>query len=68
MEKILLTEYSFTGLSGTTYHPCYENGKWSFKPIKGVGVAGMDLTLDEIIRLCKIPGVEATFLKLKFRE
>lgn len=53
-----LTEYSYTGLTGTVYHPRFENGAWRL-------IFGY-YTIDEIAFMCDIPEEDILFLKLKY--
>ena len=56
--RVVLTEYSYTGLTGNVYHPYLINGKWRL-------ILGY-YSFEEIAVMCNIPEDDAVFLKLKY--
>lgn len=59
-EPIIFKEYSYSGLSGYSYHPSFYNGMWYLSPLP------FARSLEEIALLCKMTEDEAVFLKLKY--
>ena len=58
-QETVLTEYSFTSITDTVYHPIFKDSKWYL-----IGV--FPRSLNNIIDLCDIPDDEAVILKLKY--
>jgi hypothetical protein len=59
MNKEVLTEYSYTGITGNVYHPEFVNGHWYLPPTVKVSFWHM-------LYLCNVPEDEALILKLKY--
>jgi hypothetical protein len=57
--EIVLTEYSFVGLSSAIYYPTLRDGKWYL-------VGGLARSFSQIVALCDIPEDEAVMLRLKY--
>ena len=58
--RIFLTEYTYTAISGRTYHPSIKNGEWYLLP----GAHPTDFLI--VVWKCNIPDDEAMLLKLKY--
>ncbi len=58
-QEIVLTEYRFTGISDTVYHPIFKDGKWFL-----VGV--FPRALSNVACLCGIPDEDVVMLKLTY--
>ena len=58
-QETVLYEYSFVGLSSSTYYPSFRNGKWYL-------VGDLARPLSQIVALCNISEDEAVILKLKY--
>ena len=59
-QETVLKEYSYTAISGTTYHPVRKNSRWYIVD------RACPRTIFDIAYLCKIPEDEVLILKLKY--
>ena len=59
-QEITFREYTFTAMSGKSYHPIFKNSKWY------IVNRMFSYSLLDIAHLCSIPDDELIILKLKY--